>query len=108
MQIAGLQKLTLLDYPGKVASVIFTQGCNMRCPFCHNSEILSFTNGSISDNEVIEFMKTRKGLLDGICISGGEPLAHPDILDFIKKIKSLGFLVKLDTNIIKISPNKNI
>ncbi len=99
MKISGMQKLTLLDYPGLTACLIFTQGCNFRCPFCHNSELLGLdSKEEISEEEVMEYLKKRQGLLDGVVISGGEPLLQPDIETFIKKIKDLGYKVKLDTN----------
>ena len=100
MNIQGLQKLTLLDYPGKVACTLFTGGCNFRCPYCHNAGLViqSSQAAVISEEEVLAFLKKRQGLLDGVCISGGEPLLHHDIGDFIQKVKSLGYLVKLDTN----------
>jgi pyruvate formate lyase activating enzyme len=100
MIIGGYQKLTLIDYPGKLATTIFTVGCNFRCPFCHNPELvdLKLVHNEESEKEFIEFLKKRKGKLEGVCITGGEPLIQPDIIPFIKKIKKLGFLVKLDTN----------
>lgn len=99
MRISGMQKLTLLDYPGKVACLIFTQGCNFRCPFCHNKDLLGPQNdNNISVEEVLTYLRKRKGLLDGVVISGGEPLLQEDIEDFIKEIKDMGYLVKLDTN----------
>ena len=100
MVIAGFQKLTLLDYPGKLACILFTHGCNFACPFCHNSFLVK-NNVSVEEydeEEIISFLKKRKGILDGVCISGGEPLLHTELTDFIKKIKELGYLVKLDTN----------
>lgn len=100
MLISGLQKLTLLDYPGKVACTVFTGGCNFRCPFCHNSALV--LPGQIaqdsSEDAVLAFLKKRTGVLDGVAVTGGEPLLHPDIGDFLKEVKALGFLVKLDTN----------
>ena len=100
MLISGLQKLTLLDYPGKVACTVFTGGCNFRCPFCHNSALV--LPGQIardsSEAEVLAYLKKRVGVLDGVAVTGGEPLLHPDIGDFLKEVKALGFLVKLDTN----------
>lgn len=101
MKLGGLQKLTLIDYPGKIAATVFTVGCSFRCPFCHNPELVlpSYgTTGSVSEKEVIDFLKTRKGKLDGICITGGEPTIQNDLLEFVKKLKKLGFFVKLDSN----------
>ena len=100
MLISGLQKLTLLDYPGKVACTVFTGGCNFRCPFCHNSALVlpeQLSQDSSAD-EVLRFLKKRVGVLDGVAVTGGEPLLHPDMADFLKEVKALGFLVKLDTN----------
>ncbi|MBR2933195.1 MAG: anaerobic ribonucleoside-triphosphate reductase activating protein, partial [Clostridia bacterium] len=99
MVIKGLQKLTLLDYPQKCAAVVFTAGCNLRCPFCHNSSLIPFDGvGEITEEEFFTFLKTRKNLLDGVVISGGEPLLQKDVESFIYNIKEMGFLVKLDTN----------
>lgn len=102
MFIGGFQKFTLLDYPGKIAAVIFTMGCNFRCPYCHNPEIvdpkkIDYEN-KIKEEEILEFLKSRKKDLDGVCITGGEPTLQPGLVKFIEKIKSLGFLVKIDTN----------
>lgn len=97
--IQGLQKLTLLDVPGKVACTIFTGGCNFRCPFCQNSDLLSCnTAGVYSVDEVLKFLNGRTKLLDAVCISGGEPLLQPDLPDLLKEIKVMGYYVKLDTN----------
>lgn len=99
MKIGGIQKTTFLDYPDKMACVIFTVGCNMRCPFCHNRDLVSALNvEEIKENEVLDFLKSRKKILEGVVISGGEPTLQPDLFDFIKKIKEMGYLVKLDTN----------
>ena len=100
MVISGMQKLTLLDYPGKTACLLFTQGCNFRCPFCHNKDLLKVDvgNETISEEEVFKYLKKRQGILDGVCITGGEPLLQRDIIDFIQKVKDMGFSVKLDTN----------
>lgn len=99
MKIAGLQKLTLLDFPDNLACIIFTQGCNLRCPFCHNAEILDLKkDGEISEEEVFSYLIKRRKVLDGVVITGGEPLLQPDLKLFIKQIKSLGLKVKLDTN----------
>jgi pyruvate formate lyase activating enzyme len=101
MIIKGFAKLTLLDYPGRVACTVFTGGCNFRCPFCHNAS-LAIRAGevdTIPESEVFELLKKRKGILDGVCITGGEPLLFGDELyDFIVEIKKLGYAVKLDTN----------
>jgi len=102
MLIGGLQKLTLIDYPGKVAATVFLIGCNFRCGFCQNPELVdadSFKNQpQISEKEFFWFLDSEQGLIDGICITGGEPTINPDLIDFIKKIKQKGFLIKLDTN----------
>ena len=99
MKISGLQKMTLLDYPGKVACTVFLQGCNFRCPFCHNSELLGATGPEgLNTEELMAFLKKRVGLLDGVCITGGEPTLQSDLVDLIQAIKELGYLVKLDTN----------
>lgn len=100
MIISGMQKLTLLDYPGKTACLIFTQGCNFRCPFCHNKDLLDNEkpNEVIREEEIFEYLEKRKNVLDGVCITGGEPLLQNGIEDFIKKIKEMNLLVKLDTN----------
>ncbi|MBQ8015206.1 MAG: anaerobic ribonucleoside-triphosphate reductase activating protein [Clostridia bacterium] len=100
MNIQGFQKLTLLDYPGKMACTLFTAGCNLRCPFCHNSRLVlnPQMQSELSVDEILAFLKKRQGILDGVVISGGEPLLQNDITDFIKQIKELGYFVKLDTN----------
>ena len=97
--ISGLQKMTLLDYPGKVACTVFLQGCNFRCPFCHNSDLLGKdAPQTISTEELMNFLKKRVGLLDAVCITGGEPTLQKDLPELIRQIKALGYLVKLDTN----------
>ena len=100
MQIAGLQKSSLVDYPSKIAAVVFTLGCNFRCPYCHNPNILTAvsTNKLFDEAAVFDFLKTRKGKIDAVVVSGGEPTLQKDIGDFFKKLKELGFLTKLDTN----------
>lgn len=99
MNIQGLQKLTLLDYPEHVACTIFTGGCQLNCPFCHNSELISGPFGEgLQTDSVLSFLKKRQGLLDGVCVSGGEPLLQPDIEEFLRAVKELGYRVKLDTN----------
>ncbi len=99
MKISGLQKLTLLDFPGKMACTVFTYGCNFRCGFCHNALLVTEENSdNISEDEFFAFLKKRQGILEGVCISGGEPTLQKDLYDFIKKVKALGYAVKLDTN----------
>lgn len=100
MVIKGLQKTTLLDFPGKVACTVFTGGCNFRCPFCHNASLVLSPNDEpeLDEEQFFSFLKKRAGILDGVCITGGEPLLQKDIGDFIFKIKDMGFMVKLDTN----------
>ena len=99
MKIAGLQKMTLLDYPGKVACTVFLPGCNFCCPFCHNAELLDGTISPVMDDgELLEFLEKRRGVLDAVCVSGGEPTLHPGLGDLLRAIKDMGYLVKLDTN----------
>lgn len=100
MQICGYQKTTLLDYPGNVAATIFTGGCNFRCPFCHNSDLIlqPDTSSLITEEEIFVFLQKRKKVLSGICITGGEPTLQPDLFSFIAKVRSLGYKIKLDTN----------
>jgi pyruvate formate lyase activating enzyme len=100
IRIAGLQKMTLMDYPGKVAASVFLAGCNFHCGFCHNPEIVEMSpdQAVISEQEFFDFLKLRQGLLDGVCVSGGEPLIYSELPEFLKKIKELGYAVKLDTN----------
>ncbi len=99
MNVQGYQKLTLLDFPGKVACTVFTGGCNLRCPFCHNASlVLSPREGDNLEEEVLSYLARRQGILEGVCITGGEPLLQPDLSDFIEKVKKMGFSVKLDTN----------
>ena len=101
MLISGLQKMTLLDYPGRVACTVFTGGCNFRCPFCHNAslvipEALRAADGGVE--AILAFLKKRQGLLDGVAITGGEPLLHADMADLLRQIRALGYQIKLDTN----------
>ena len=100
MNIMGLEKMTLLDYPGKVACTVFFAGCNFRCPFCHNPSLVFGKNlpASVETADFFDFLSRRIGLLDGVCITGGEPLLQPEIVDFISRIQQMGFDVKLDTN----------
>ncbi|MDD3302752.1 MAG: anaerobic ribonucleoside-triphosphate reductase activating protein [Candidatus Gracilibacteria bacterium] len=103
MLISAIQKTTLLDYPGKVATIIFTTGCNLRCSYCHNSEFvlpeeIKLIKDFIPEKVFFNFLKTRVGILDGVVICGGEPTINKDLYDFCKNIKDLGFLVKIDTN----------
>ena len=101
MIFGGLQKLTLLDYPEHVACTLFTIGCNLRCPFCHNSSLVMADLAKlehISDEEALAFLDKRKNVLEGVCITGGEPLAQAGIVEFIRQVKALGYKVKLDTN----------
>lgn len=98
MKIGGFQKMTMLDYPGKIACTIFTHGCNFRCPFCHNARLVIDENELFDEGEILSYLNKRKKILDGVCISGGEPMLQGDLFPFIEKIKSLGLFVKLDTN----------
>lgn len=100
MQIGGLIKLSLIDYPGKPSAVVFTQGCNFRCPFCHNKDLVvpECFDAPIPEEDVLEFLEKRRNLLEGVVISGGEPTIQEDLTDFLTKIKAKGFDVKLDTN----------
>ena len=98
MRIAGLIKTTLLDYPNTLAATIFTHGCNMKCPFCHNKELVTGSPTLIDYDEILAFLSSRKDVLEGICITGGEPTLQQDLYSFISIIKSYGYNVKLDTN----------
>ena len=97
--IAGLQKMTLLDFPGRVACTVFLGGCDMRCPFCHNAELIDGSApAALDEQELLRFLGRRKGLLDGVCVSAAEPTLQPELADFLREIKALGYAVKLDTN----------
>lgn len=100
MLLKGLQKTTLLDFPGKVACTVFTGGCNFRCPFCHNARLVTEPDPRerIDEEEFFSFLGKRRGVLDGVCVTGGEPLLQKDILPFLARIREMGFLIKLDTN----------
>ena len=99
MNVQGYQKLTLLDYPGRTACTVFTGGCNLRCPFCHNAGLVRtpLAGPNLTD-EVLEYLQKRRGILDGVCVTGGEPLLQPDLEGFLRKVKEMGYAVKLDTN----------
>lgn len=99
MKIYGLQKMTLLDFPGHVACTVFLGGCDFRCPFCHNFELADGSAPPVmEEDELFPFLEKRKGLLDGVAVTGGEPCLHRDLPDFLRRIRSLGFMTKLDTN----------
>ena len=99
MRIQGLQKLTLLDYPGRTACTVFLSGCNFRCPFCHNAPLLQGDTGDAMDEDaLLMFLKKRQGVLDGVAVTGGEPLLRQELPSLLEKIKALGYAVKLDTN----------
>lgn len=100
MRISGLQKLSMVDYPGKLAATVFTGGCDLRCPFCHNAPLVLRVaeTPALSQEEVLSFLRTRQGLLDGVVLSGGEPLLQAGAAEFLAAVRSLGFSVKLDTN----------
>ena len=98
MIIGGFQKMTVQDFPGKIACIIFTHGCNFKCPFCHNARLVTEAADCISEDEILSYLNKRKGVLDGVVVSGGEPMLQSDLFDFLKKVKDLGLLIKLDTN----------
>ena len=100
MRICGLQKLAMVDFPGKLAATVFTGGCNLRCPFCHNAPLVTHLEEAehFSEEEVLDFLRRRQGLLDGVVLSGGEPLLHDGAGAFLRRVRDLGFAVKLDTN----------
>lgn len=100
MKIAGYNKLTLLDFPGKMACTVFLAGCNIRCPFCHNASLVlnPSSQPTVDEEEFFAFLDKRKGMLEGVCVTGGEPTINPDLPAFLRKIKDKGYLVKLDTN----------
>ena len=98
MKFGGFQKTSLLDYPDTISAIVWTVGCNFKCPFCYNPQLVNSTVDLITEDEIFSFLKKRKGLLEGLSISGGEPLLQDDIVDFTKKVKKLGYLIKIDTN----------
>jgi len=98
MNIGGLQKTSLLDYPGYISVIIWTNGCNLRCPFCYNKNLVLATEKKHPEEEVLSFLSKRKGMIDGVVITGGEPLIQEDIVSFAEKVKEMGYLLKIDTN----------
>ena len=100
MNIAGWQKVSLIDYPEKICSILFTQGCNFRCPYCHNPELVepALFREPLSEKEIFAFLEKRKGKIDAVSITGGEPTIQPDLVEFILPMKDIGYLIKLDTN----------
>ena len=100
MRIGAIQKTSLIDFPGEIAAVIFTQGCNFRCPYCHNPELVDTKLFAQPEdiNKILDFLESRRGLLDGVVITGGEPTIHSDLPELMKKIKEMGYKIKLDTN----------
>jgi pyruvate formate lyase activating enzyme len=100
MKIGGLQKVSLIDYPGRISAILFTQGCNFRCPYCHNPELVDPTRygETLSEKEVLAYLEKRRGRLDAVTLSGGEPTLQPDLLSFTRQIREYGYLVKVDTN----------
>jgi pyruvate formate lyase activating enzyme len=101
MIIGGFQRFSLIDFPGKICAIVFTQGCNFRCPYCHNPELVDAkrpSTGTFSEQEVTSFLERRKGKLDALTITGGEPLMQPDLEDLLSRVRALGYLIKLDTN----------
>ena len=100
MKIGGLQKVSLIDYPRRISAVIFTQGCNFRCPYCHNPELVDPTRygETLSEKEVLAYLEARRGKLDAVTLSGGEPTLQPDLLSFAGRIREQGYLIKVDTN----------
>ncbi len=100
MQIGGLQKFSLIDYPGKICAVVFTQGCDFRCPYCHNPELANpgLYEKCLPEKDIFDFLSKRMGKLDAVTITGGEPTIHSDLIEFVERVRSMGFLVKVDTN----------
>ncbi len=98
MQIGGFMRMTVLDYPTKVAATVFTHGCNLRCPFCHNARLVVRRAELLAEAEVLSYLEKRRGVLDGVCVSGGEPLLQADLFDFLARVRALGYAIKLDTN----------
>lgn len=98
VKFGGLQKLTLLDYPGKVACTVFAVGCNFRCPFCHNASLVGGYGDVWTESDILTFLAKRKNVLEGVCLTGGEPLLQRDVAHFLRQVKDIGYSVKLDTN----------
>ena len=98
MRIGGLQKTSLIDFPKRIAAIVFTHGCNFRCPYCHNPELVLSKHESLDENYIFDFLKTRRGKLNGIVVTGGEPCLQKDLISFLQEIKNFGFEIKLDTN----------
>lgn len=98
MQFGGIQKLTLLDYPGKLACTLFTAGCNLRCPFCHNASLVLRPEAQLEEDDVLSFLRKRRGVLQGVCLTGGEPLLQNGAERFLSQVREMGFSIKLDTN----------
>lgn len=98
MNISGLQKLSLIDYPGRISCVVFTQGCIFRCSYCHNPELIQMRPGDMAQDEVVKFLESRKNFIEGVCITGGEPSLQPDLPEFLHMLKTMGYKVKLDTS----------
>ncbi len=98
MLIGGIQKMTLLDFPGRIACIVFTHGCNFRCPYCHNAPLVTHSPDTVSEEEVLAYLKKRRGILDGVVVSGGEPTLQKDLIAFLGKVRELGYAIKLDTN----------
>lgn len=98
MKISGFQKLSLVDFDGHISATIFVSGCNFACPFCHNSGLVQGSEPALNELEILEYLKKRFGLLDSVCISGGEPTLYPDLPKFIEKLKDMGYIIKLDSN----------
>ncbi len=98
MKFGGLQKTSLLDFPDKLSAIVWTVGCDFRCPFCYNKDLVLGNSGTISEEEILSFLKKRKEMLEGLVITGGEPLMHKDITNFLEQVKKLGYLIKIDTN----------
>jgi len=100
MNIGGLQKISLIDYPGKICAILFTQGCNFRCPYCHNPELVDpdLFEKCIPEEDFFSFLEKRRGKLDAVSITGGEPTIQPDLVEFVERVKGMGYLVKIDTN----------